>query len=107
MQARRPNVPEFVTRDGIESAYEAAGSGDPPMMFLHGWLCNRSYFDPQFNHFAAGHRAATVDLRGHGESSSPEPGPGVYSVGSLADDVLAVAGDAGLDRPIMVGHSLG
>ncbi len=97
----------FVTRNGIKSAYEAAGSGDAPMVFLHGWSCDRSYLDPQFEHFAAAHRVATADLRGHGQSSSPEPAPGVYSVGTLADDVLAVAQDASLEQPIMVGHSLG
>jgi pimeloyl-ACP methyl ester carboxylesterase len=97
----------FVTRNGVKSAYEVGGSGDPPIVFLHGWSCDRSYFDPQFQHFAAAHRVVAVDLRGHGESSSPEPAPGVYSVGTLADDVLAVARDAGLEQPIMVGHSLG
>lgn len=98
---------EFATRDGVKSAYEVAGSGDPPIMFLHGWSCDRSFFDPQFQHFSVAHRVATVDLRGHGESSSPDPAPAVYSIGTLADDALAVAEDAGLERPIMVGHSLG
>jgi pimeloyl-ACP methyl ester carboxylesterase len=98
---------EFATRNGVKSAYDVAGSGDPPFVFLHGWSCDRSYFDPQFQFFSAAHRVATVDLRGHGESSSPEPGPAVYSVGTLADDALAVAEDADLERPIMIGHSLG
>jgi pimeloyl-ACP methyl ester carboxylesterase len=48
-----------------------------------------------------------LDLRGHGESDRPEPGPGVYSVDEFATDVLAVAADAGFDRPIVIGHSLG
>ena len=98
---------EFVTRNGVETVYEFAGSGDPPMVFLHGWSCDRSYLNPQFQHFAAAHRVATVDLRGHGESSRPEPAPEVYSVGTLADDVLAVSGAVGVERPIVVGHSLG
>ena len=98
---------EFVTRNGVETVYEVAGSGDPPIVFLHGWSCDRSYLNPQFQHFAAAHRVATVDLRGHGQSGRPEPAPGVYSVGTLADDVLAVAGAVGVERPIVVGHSLG
>jgi pimeloyl-ACP methyl ester carboxylesterase len=48
-----------------------------------------------------------VDLRGHGQSSAPDPVPGAYDIAVLADDVLAVARTAGLRRPVLVGHSLG
>src|SRR5262249_3760884 len=80
---------------GVRLAYDAAGAGDPPMIFVHGWACDRSYFAPQFRHFAAGHAVAAMDLRGHGDSSRPAPGPGVYDIDVLAGDVLAVAGAAG------------
>jgi pimeloyl-ACP methyl ester carboxylesterase len=98
---------QFASVPGVRLAYEVAGAGDPPMVFVHGWCCDRSYFDPQVRHFSAGHAVATVDLRGHGESGKPEPGPGVYDIAVLADDVLAVAAAAGLARPVLVGHSLG
>lgn len=97
----------FASVSGVRLAYEVAGAGDPPMVFVHGWCCDRSYFAPQVRHFSAGHAVATVDLRGHGESSRPEPGPGVYDIAVLAGDVLAVAAAAGLGRPVLVGHSLG
>src|SRR5215510_7850286 len=92
---------------GVRLAYDAAGAGDPPMIFVHGWACDRSYFAPQFRHFAARHAVAAVDLRGHGDSSRPAPAPGVYDIDVLADDVLAVAGAAGSGPPVLVGHSLG
>jgi pimeloyl-ACP methyl ester carboxylesterase len=88
-------------------AYDAAGAGDPPMIFVHGWCCDRSHFAPQVTHFSASHAVATVDLRGHGESSAPDPGPGAYDIAMLANDVLAVAAAAALPRPVLVGHSLG
>ena len=44
---------------------------DPPMIFVHGWCCDRSYFAPQFEHFASGHAVVAVDLRGHGDSGRP------------------------------------
>jgi pimeloyl-ACP methyl ester carboxylesterase len=56
-------------------AYDVAGAGDPPMIFVHGWCCDRSHFAPQITRFSPGHAVATVDLRGHGESSAPDPGP--------------------------------
>ncbi|MDQ1424067.1 MAG: hypothetical protein QOD72_1565 [Acidimicrobiaceae bacterium] len=98
---------EFINRGGVKLAYEAAGSGDTAIVFVHGWACDRSFFAPQFEHFAVQHPVVTVDLRGHGDSDKPEPGPGVYDIGQLRDDVLAVADAVGLERPIVIGHSLG
>ena len=83
-------------------AYDVAGAGDPPMVFVHGWCCDRSYFAPQVMHFSASHAVVTVDLRGHGESSAPDPAPGAYDIAVPAGDVLAVAAAAALtitDRP--------
>jgi len=97
----------FAAVPGARLAYEVAGAGDPPMVFVHGWCCDRSYFAPQVSGFSASHAVAAVDLRGHGESDGPEPGPGVYDIAVLADDVLAVAAAAGLGQPVLVGHSLG
>ena len=98
---------EFLSHNGVGLAYDTAGAGDPGMVFVHGWLCDRSYFAPQFEHFATGHAVATMDLRGHGDSGQPDPDPGSYDVDVLADDVLAVVEAAGLDSPVVVGHSLG
>jgi pimeloyl-ACP methyl ester carboxylesterase len=98
---------QFASRPGVRLAYDAAGAGDPPMIFVHGWCCDRSYFAPQLDHFAAGHAVVAMDLRGHGDSSQPDPEPGGYAVDALADDALAVAEAAGLRRPVLVGHSLG
>ncbi len=96
---------EFVSRGGVSLAYDVAGAGDPAMIFVHGWSCDRSYFALQFGHFAAWHAVAAMDLRGHGDSS--QPAPGGYDFETLADDVLAVAEAAGFRDPVLVGHSLG
>ena len=95
------------TSGGVRLAFDTAGEGEPPIVFVHGWSCDRSYFAPQFTHFATRHAVAALDLRGHGESSRPEPGESVYDIETCADDVLAVAGAARFDRPIVVGHSMG
>ena len=100
-------VAEHVSVAGIRLVYDTAGAGDPPMIFIHGWGCDRSFFAPQFARFAAGHAVAAMDLRGHGGSGRPEPGPGRYDMDVLADDVLSVAEAAGFGRPVLVGHSLG
>lgn len=96
-----------VTRDGVRLAYETAGAGEPPIVFVHGWCCDRSYFAPQFAHFAARHAVAGLDLRGHGESGPAQRGADGYRVETLAGDVLAVAAAAGFRQPVIAGHSLG
>jgi pimeloyl-ACP methyl ester carboxylesterase len=100
-------VTETLSVAGLRLAYDAAGAGDPPMIFVHGWCCDRSYFAPQFEHFASGHAVVAMDLRGHGDSGRPAADHGSYEVDVMADDVLSVAVAAGCDRPVLVGHSLG
>lgn len=100
-------MPRFHERDGVTLAFDAAGSGDPAMVFVHGWLCDRSHFAPQLEHFAARHAVVGVDLPGHGDSGQSTPESPRYLVDSFAEDVLAVASAAGCKRPVVVGHSLG
>jgi pimeloyl-ACP methyl ester carboxylesterase len=97
----------FAQRGDLKLAYDTTGSGEPSIVFVHGWACDRSYFAPQVEHFSARHAIASIDLHGHGESACPEPGGAHYSIEAFADDVLAVAADAGFDRPIVIGHSMG
>jgi pimeloyl-ACP methyl ester carboxylesterase len=97
----------FLSRTGVRLAYDTAGVGEPEIIFVHGWSCDRSYFALQFEYFASSHAVASTDLRGHGESGQPEPDSGTYDIEVMADDVLAVIGAAGFNRPVVVGHSLG
>ena len=47
---------QSLRRDG-----ETAG-GDPPILFVHGWCCDHTYFAPQFERYAEhGHRVVAAD----------------------------------------------
>lgn len=94
----------FAQRDGVTLAYEATGAGEPPLVFVHGWSCDRSFFAPQVAELAHEHRVVAVDLRGHGDSDQPAEG---YRVESFAADVWTVAEAEQLHRPVLIGHSLG
>ena len=61
-------------RDELSLYYEQAGRGDPPLVFVHGWCCDHSFFQPQFEHFQSSHAVTTLDLRGCGSSDRPEDG---------------------------------
>lgn len=84
--------------------YTLAGTG-PPMVLVHGWNSERSYLAPQFEHFAAHRTVLALDWRGHGASAPASDGR--YAVPDLAADVAAVVAAERLDRPVVVGHSLG
>lgn len=57
--------------DGTALSYDESGRGSSTLLFVHGWLCNRSFFAPQFEYFSSRHRVVSVDLRGHGDSDKP------------------------------------
>ncbi len=86
-----------------ELGYDAAGAGDPALLFLHGWCGDRSFFAPQFDYFAPTHRVVTVDLPGHGKSEIPEE----YSIEAFASRVAELATELGLGRSVVFGHSIG
>lgn len=95
----------FTMPDGCTLAYREAEGADRTVLLVHGWCCDHAFFEPQFAHFAArGWRVIGVDLRGHGASDQPD---GDYRVATFADDLVALCGQAGLARPVVVGHSLG
>ena len=88
----------------MELAFAETGRGEPPILFVHGWTCDRTYFAPQFDHLGRGHRVVAVDLRGHGASEAPE---GDYGIPVLAGDVATTARQLGLEGAVAVGHSMG
>ncbi|GAC1613444.1 MAG: alpha/beta fold hydrolase [Candidatus Dormibacteraceae bacterium] len=91
-------------RGGVALGYQDEGHGDPALVLIHGWTCNRTFFRAQQLYFSARHRVVSVDLAGHGESDQPQ---GDFTVRGFAEDVAWLIGELGLDRPILVGHSLG
>ncbi len=91
-------------RDGVKLCFEEAGSGAPPLVFVHGWTCDHSFFAPQFDHFKRAHRVIAVDLRGHGESDKPQQD---YTIAAFADDLKWLCAELRVEKPVVVGHSMG
>jgi pimeloyl-ACP methyl ester carboxylesterase len=94
----------FATRDGVRLHYTDTGSGDPPLLFVHGWCCDSTNWKPQVSAFRRNHRVVTVDLRGHGRSDKPEQD---YTMGAFAEDLEWLIGKLGLRKPVVIGHSMG
>ena len=98
--------PELKTanRDGVHLRYLDIGSGEPALVFIHGWCCNQSMWGDQIEAFAPAHRIIAVDLRGHGESDKPDQD---YTIDQFAGDMAWLIREIGLDRPVLIGHSMG
>lgn len=74
-------------------------------VLVHGLASNARMWDGVVEHVQAlGHPAATVDLRGHGQSDKPDDG---YDMATVADDVASVIDAVGWDRPVVAGQSWG
>jgi pimeloyl-ACP methyl ester carboxylesterase len=93
-----------VERDGVRIAYEERGSGEAAFVFVHGWCCDHTYFAPQIEHFSRDHRVIALDQRGFGASDKPQE---AYTIESFADDLAWLCDRLGVERPVVVGHSLG
>jgi pimeloyl-ACP methyl ester carboxylesterase len=94
----------YVDAAGVRLYYERAGSGEPELLFVHGWCCDRTTFQPQFEYFARTHAVTALDLRGCGKSDCPESG---YNIRDFADDLAPFCAQAGIEKPVVIGHSLG
>jgi pimeloyl-ACP methyl ester carboxylesterase len=90
--------------DGVTIVYSAAGAGEPALVFAHGGLADRTFYDGQLRAFAGAHRVIALDLAGHGESGSNRVKWGIPEFGA---DVKAVVDAEKLQRIILFGNSLG
>jgi len=88
--------------DGTPIAWSRTGSGEP-VVLVHGITESAASFAPIVSLLADAHEVITLDLRGHGASGCADS----YDLGAMAGDVAAVIGAAGVERPHLVGHSLG
>ncbi|HEV7810669.1 MAG TPA: alpha/beta hydrolase, partial [Candidatus Limnocylindrales bacterium] len=89
--------------NGINLYYERHGSGRP-VILLHGGLESGEAFGPVLPGLAGKHEVIAVDLQGHGRTADIER---PIDVRVMADDIAALIRHLGLEKPDLVGYSLG
>ena len=94
---------DYADVNGIRLYYEVHGRGRP-LILLHGGLGATEMFGPNLPALAAGRQVIGVDLQGHGRTADIDR---PISVQAMADDVAALIRHLGLERPDVMGYSLG
>jgi pimeloyl-ACP methyl ester carboxylesterase len=94
---------QYAEVNGINLYYETYGVGCP-MILLHGGLGSGEMFGPILPTLADHHQVITVDLQGHGRTADIDR---PLDVRLMADDIAALIDHLGLQKPDVVGYSLG
>jgi pimeloyl-ACP methyl ester carboxylesterase len=97
-------IPDEKAPDGTVSLhYEDMGRGDPALVFVHGLGADHIEFDFQMDFFAPRHRCVALDQRGFGRTAPT----GELSIRQSISDLSLLVDALGLERFILVGHSMG
>jgi pimeloyl-ACP methyl ester carboxylesterase len=89
--------------NGLNLYYETHGSGRA-MILLHGGLGSGEMFGPIIPTLAENHQVIAPDLQGHGRTADIDR---PIDIRLMADDIAALIDHLGLDKPDLVGYSLG
>jgi pimeloyl-ACP methyl ester carboxylesterase len=96
-------VGQYAEVNGINLYFETMGTGRP-LILLHGGLGSGEMFGPTRPALAEHHQVIAVDLQGHGRTADIDR---PIDIRLMADDIAALIDHLGLDRPDLVGYSLG
>ena len=92
------------SNDSERISYNVYGNGEISLIFIHGWSCDSRYWHNQVSQFSSDYKVITIDLAGHGNSSSNRLD---YTMVSFANDVKAVIEKDNISHAILIGHSMG
>lgn len=103
---------------GVPHHYELIGperqTSRPVLVYIHGWLLSRHYWQPLVQRLSTDYPCLTYDLRGFGDSQadvltpiSSYPTLGPFSLAAYARDLVLLLEQLQIDQAWLIGHSLG
>lgn len=93
-----------VSYDGVKIVFNQQGSGEPTLIFIHGWSNNKSIWNAQMNYFSKKYKSVAIDLAGFGESGNNRKD---WTINAFANDVSSVVDKLDLQKVVLVGFSMG
>jgi pimeloyl-ACP methyl ester carboxylesterase len=84
--------------------FRVYGSGEPALVFIHGWSCDSNYWRAQIPEFKKKYTLVTVDLAGHGGTDGNRTD---WSMARFGQDVATALAAIPNTRLVLVGHSMG
>ena len=90
--------------DGVEIQLAIWEGDEKTVLCIHGITANCRCWDVMAEAITPDHRVVAMDLRGRGLSESPPTG---YSIEHHCRDIRKLLDDLGLERAVLMGHSLG
>lgn len=110
---------ETVNILGVPHAYALTAPTPSPqvLVFIHGWLLSRSYWQPLIELLSPDYQCLSYDLRGFGQSqvsvqsrspeTSVESSPWQYTPAAYAEDLRVLLEKLDITNAWLIGHSLG
>ncbi len=90
--------------DPVILCYEEGRGEETPLLLIPGLGDTVWSWRKLVPALPTGHRTLAVEPRGQGRSASPA---GPYTVAQMAEDLARLAGEVGMERPVLIGHGLG
>ena len=95
-----------LNHDGVDLYYEVHGDKGPVILLTHGYSATSQMWAGQVEPLSKDHRLVIWDMRGHGQSDSPDD-PSLYSEPATVADMAALLDKVGAKTAIVGGLSLG
>jgi pimeloyl-ACP methyl ester carboxylesterase len=95
---------KYAKLDATKLHYKSYGKGKEALVLVHCWTCNLELWSDHIPELSKRARVIALDLPGHGLSDKPQTN---YTMDLFAAAIDAVMRDAGVERAVLVGHSMG
>ncbi|MBR8827446.1 MAG: alpha/beta hydrolase [Gomphosphaeria aponina SAG 52.96 = DSM 107014] len=103
---------------GVPHAYEltpsSTNSSSPYLIFIHGWLLSRKYWQPLIEELATDYPCLIYDLRGFGDSqgvslhtASQTEMEAEYTLAAYGNDLSMLLSQLNIETAWLIGHSFG
>jgi len=94
----------YFVSHGTKLHYYRTGGSKPPLVLIHGITDDGLCWAPAAEALANEYDVVMVDVRAHGKSDAPDSG---YDYKTIADEIVGLINGLKLERPLVMGHSMG